>query len=111
MTEDVRISVGSRFTILTDNMDERRVSRKIPSANTCFGNDKTPEVPQPTCCPSLSPADFFLFPKVKIGLIERRFESEEEIKCLQQLTQTFFFQNRMWNVMKNGNVVGIVLMM
>ena len=91
------------------------MSHKIPSTNTYLGNDKTPVVPQPTYSPSLSPAYFFLFPKLKVSLKERRFEPVEEMKqkkkTIQQLKQTFFFQNRMWNAMKNGNVVGIVLML
>ena len=41
---------------------------------------ETPVVLQPPYSPDLSPADFFLFPKLKSSLKGRRFQTAEEIK-------------------------------
>jgi len=40
----------------------------------------TVTVPQPPCSPDLAPADYFLFPKLKIRLKGRRFQVIEDIK-------------------------------
>jgi transposase len=42
--------------------------------------NETTVVPQPAYSPDLTPADFFLFPKLKSTLKGRRFESTEEIE-------------------------------
>ena len=41
---------------------------------------QTTVVPQPPYSPDLSPADFFLFPKLKSSLKGRRFQAVEEIE-------------------------------
>jgi len=54
-------------------------------------NDKTQVVPQPPYSPSLSPADFFLFRKLKVSLKERRFEPVEKIKNTIAADANFLF--------------------
>jgi transposase len=46
-------------------------------------NNKTPVVAQPPYSSDLSPAEFFLFPKLKVSVKRRRFQSteEDEEKC------------------------------
>jgi len=41
---------------------------------------QTSVVPHPPYSPNLTPADFFLFPKLKTTLKERRFQTIEEIQ-------------------------------
>jgi hypothetical protein len=48
-------------------------------------------VPQPTYSPNLSPADFFMFPKLKVSLKERLFEPAEEIKNTIAADADFLF--------------------
>ena len=52
-------------------------------------------VPHPPICPDLAPEDIFLFPKLKIILIGRRFQTIEEIqenaiRELQVITESAF---------------------
>jgi hypothetical protein len=58
-------------------------------------------IPHPSCSPDLAPCDFFLFPKMKMKLKGRRFDTIEEIQAetqrvLDSLTEKDFqeaFQN------------------
>ena len=45
-----------------------------------LAKQETIVVPQPPYSPDLTPADFFLFPKLKSTLKGRRFQTVEEIK-------------------------------
>jgi len=62
---------------------------------------KTSVVPHPPCSPDLTPADLFLFPKLKTTLKGRRFQTTEEIQGnvireLPAITESAFqkaFQN------------------
>jgi hypothetical protein len=60
-----------------------------------FGLQKHDDRPHPPYLPDLAPCDFFLFPKMKIKLKGRRFDTIEEIqaesqKVLSMLTQKDF---------------------
>jgi transposase len=54
-----------------------------------LAKNKTTIVPQPPYSPDLAPADFFLFPKLKSALKERRFDTINEIQ--KNLTTEFAF--------------------
>jgi hypothetical protein len=41
-------------------------------------------IPHPPCSPDLAPRDFFLFPKIKIKLKGRRFDTIEENQAKSQ---------------------------
>jgi hypothetical protein len=41
-------------------------------------------IPHPTYSPDLAPCDLFLFPKMKLKLKERRFDTIEEIRAESQ---------------------------
>ncbi|KMQ82802.1 mariner mos1 transposase [Lasius niger] len=43
-----------------------------------------PVVPHPPYSPDLAPCDFFLFPKMKLKLKERRFKTLQEIETESQ---------------------------
>jgi hypothetical protein len=52
-------------------------------------------IPYPSYSPNLAPYDFFLFPKIKLKLKGRRFDTTEEIhaesqKVLDTLTEKVF---------------------
>jgi hypothetical protein len=58
---------------------------------------KTTVIPHPPYSPDLTPCDFFLFPKMKLKLKGRCFESIEEIQAelqdvMKMLTQNDFQQ-------------------
>jgi transposase len=50
-------------------------------------------IPQPPYSPDLAPCDFFLFPKMKLKLKGRRFESNEEIHAESQDVKKMLTQN------------------
>jgi hypothetical protein len=41
-------------------------------------------IPHPSYSPDLAPCDFFLFPKIKLKLKGRRFDTTEEIQAESQ---------------------------
>ncbi|PNF38701.1 hypothetical protein B7P43_G17454 [Cryptotermes secundus] len=47
-------------------------------------NNKTAVVPHPLYLPDVAPYDSFLFPKMKIKLMGRRFDTVEEIQAEMQ---------------------------
>ena len=50
--------------------------------------------PPPPYSPDLAPCDFFLFPKMKVRLKQRRFDTTEEIHVeTQEVIDTLTFQN------------------
>jgi transposase len=62
-----------------------------------LASTKTTVIPQPPYSPDLAPCDYFLFPKMKLKLKGRRFDSIEEIQTESQdvmktLTQNDFQQ-------------------
>jgi hypothetical protein len=46
--------------------------------------DKMPVIPHPPYSPELAPCDFFLFPKIKLKLKGRRFDTIEEVHVESQ---------------------------
>jgi transposase len=60
-----------------------------------FAKNKMAVVPRPLYSPDLAPCDFFLFPKMKIKLKGRIFDTVEEIQAetqtvLNTLTKKYF---------------------
>lgn len=55
-------------------------SQKAVIINEFFAKNATNVIEQPPYSPDLAPADFFLFPKLKLPLRGTRFHSVEEIK-------------------------------
>jgi hypothetical protein len=49
---------------------------------------KTAVIPHPPYSPDLAPCDFFLCPKMKLKLKERRFDTIEEIQAESQTSLT-----------------------
>jgi hypothetical protein len=49
------------------------------SVQNCLTKNKTPKVPQPPYSPDFSPADFLLFPKLKVSVEGLKFQSAMEI--------------------------------
>jgi transposase len=63
-------------------MDQRKEQRVCSSASTQFlEKHKMAVIPHPPYSPDLAPCDFFLFPKMKLKLKGRRFETIEEIQA------------------------------
>jgi hypothetical protein len=54
---------------------------------------KTTVIPHPSYSPDLAPCDIFLFPKTKLKLKGRRFESIEEFQAKSQDTMKMLTQN------------------
>ena len=66
-------------------------------------------VPHPLYSPDLAPSDFFLFPKVKMELKGRRFQTLEEIEAeLQAVLNTLRLMTSK-NASKTGSAAGIVV--
>ena len=74
---------------------------------------ETTVVPQPPYSPNLAPADFFLFPKLKSSLKDRRFQTVEQVeenttrdfRTIPQNTFQDAFQNwkKLWELcIKSG---------
>jgi len=60
-----------------------------------LAKNKTAVIPHPPYSPDLAPCDFFLFPKMKLKLKGRRFDTSEEIqaetqKVLDTLAEKYF---------------------
>jgi hypothetical protein len=66
-------------------MDQRKEQRVCSSASTQFlTKHKMAVIPHPPYAPDLAPCDFFLFPKMKLKLKGRRFDTTEEIQAESQ---------------------------
>jgi hypothetical protein len=81
----VGISIGFCYQIFTEKLQMRRVSAKfVPLLLTDDQKEKNVEIsqelPHPPYSPVLAPAEFFLFPELKITLKGRRFQTIEEIQ-------------------------------
>lgn len=69
-----RVAAISVFDLLTQNHEDH-----------CFlAKNNMTVVPHSTYSPDLAPCDFFLFPKIKIALKERRFNDVEKIQADSQ---------------------------
>jgi len=53
---------------------------RVARCAAVFGSTKTTVIPHPLYSPDLATCDFFLFPKMKLKLKGRRFDSIEEIQ-------------------------------
>jgi transposase len=51
----------------------------VLSIRQFFAKDPIPTIPQPPYSSNISPPEFFLFPKLKITLKERRFQRVDDI--------------------------------
>jgi hypothetical protein len=66
-------------------MDQRKERRVCISASTQFlAKNKMAVIPHPPYSPELAPCDFILFPKIKLNLKGRRFDTIEEIQTESQ---------------------------
>jgi hypothetical protein len=62
-------------------MDQRKERSVCSSASTQFlAKNKMAVIHHPPYSPVLAPCDFFLFPKIKLKLKGRRFDTIEEIQ-------------------------------
>ena len=66
-------------------------------------------VPHPLYSPDLAPSDFFLFPKVKIKLMGRKFLTLEEIQAESQAVLNTLRENYFQECLKTGRAAGIVV--
>ena len=66
-------------------------------------------VPHPPYLPDLAPSDFFLFPKLKMKLKGRRFQTSEEIQAESQAVLNTLQEMTSKNISKTGSAVGIVV--
>jgi len=58
-------------------------------------------VPHPPYSPDLAPSDFFLFPKLKMKLKRRRFQTLEEIQAESQAVLNTLRENDFLECFKN----------
>jgi len=58
-------------------------------------------VPHPPCSPDLAPSDFFLFPKLKMKLKGRRFQTLEGIQAESQAVMNTLRENDFQQCFKN----------
>jgi len=88
VAEEAGICKRSCRLILTDKLKMCRVAAKfVPRVLTdavpireFFTKHEATVVPQSPYSPDLTPAEFFLFPKLKSSLKDRRFQTVEEIE-------------------------------
>jgi len=66
-------------------------------------------VPHPPYSPDLAPSDFFLFPKLKMKLKGRRFQTLEEIKVESQAVLNTLREITSKNASKTGSAAGITV--
>ena len=89
IAEDLNISYGSVQNILTTDLNMSRVSAKFYNAQCHtsllvqqFSSNKNIMVcPHPPYSPDLASYDFWLFPKVKMTMKGKRFESIQDIEA------------------------------
>ena len=89
ISEDLNISYGSIQNILTTDLNMRRVSAKfLPRVLTVeqkeqqfLSNKHITVCPHPPYAPDLAPCDFWLFPKVKMTMKGKHFESIQDIEA------------------------------
>jgi hypothetical protein len=68
-------------------------------------------IPNPPYSPDLAPCDFFLFPKMKLQLKGRCFDTTEEIHAeLQEVIDTLTFEN-FQDARNHGKQAGIAVYM
>jgi len=72
-------------------------------------NNNMTVVPHPPCSPDLEPSDFFLFPKLKMKLKGRRFQTVEEIQAELQAVGTHYEKMTSRNASKTGSAAGIIV--
>jgi hypothetical protein len=63
---------------------------------------------QPTVLPDLAPCDFFLFPKTKLKLKGRRFDTTEKIQAKSQRVLEALTEKDFQGVLKMEEMVGPV---
>jgi hypothetical protein len=63
-------------------------------------------IPHPPYFPDLTPCDFFLFPKMKLKLKGRRFDTNEEIQAESQTVLDSLTEKDFQKRSKNGGDVG-----
>ena len=88
VADDVSISIGSCHEIFSNVLGMKRVVAKfVPKLLNFEQKQRRMEVPQesltmpqPPYSPDMAPNDFFLFPKIKRTLKDRRFTAIDDIK-------------------------------
>jgi len=117
----VGISHGSCHKILTEGLKRRRVASKfVPRllsvdqkprllTQRFLTNNNMTVVPHPPYSPDLAPCDFFLFPKMKMKLKGRRFQTLEEIQAESQAVLNTLRKNDFQECFKSGSTAGIVV--
>jgi len=107
ISEDLNISYGSVQNILTTDLNMRRVSDNTPCHASLLvwqflSNKNITVCPHPPYSPDLAPCNFWLFPKVKMTMKGKRFESIQDIEAATTVQLKTFtkqdFQNcfRKW---------------
>ncbi|KYN11406.1 hypothetical protein ALC57_16419 [Trachymyrmex cornetzi] len=67
--------------MLNDVNDDPDLLKRVITVSSFLAKNNTVIMPQPPYSPDLAPCDFFLFPKLKRPMKERRFATIEEIKA------------------------------
>ncbi|XP_076182730.1 protein GVQW3-like [Ptiloglossa arizonensis] len=81
VAEDLNISIGSCHSIFINDLGMRRVAAKfVPKLLNCDQKQLRMNIAKPPYSPDLAPCDFFLFPKLKRPMKERRYATLDEIK-------------------------------
>jgi len=73
----------------------------VPLTRRFLTDNNMTVVPHPPYSPDLAPSDFFLFPKLKMKLKERRFQMVEEIQAESQAVLNTLRENDFQECFKN----------
>jgi hypothetical protein len=73
--------------------DELNMQAHITPCVAVFDFNENDSHPPPSLVTSLAPCDFFLFPKIKLKIKGRRFESTEDIQAESQDVMKMLTQN------------------
>jgi len=91
ISEYLNISYGATQNIITTDLNMRRVSAIFFRVLTVeqkeqkfLSNEHITPCPHPPYSPDLAPCDFWLFPKVKITMKGKGFESIQDIEAARQ---------------------------
>ena len=85
MSSELGIAYGTAQHIVVDVLGMRRVAARLVPKDLNFvqnylTNYQVNTIQQAPYSPDMAPCDFFLFPKLKLTLRGKRFQSIEEIK-------------------------------
>jgi histone-lysine N-methyltransferase SETMAR len=97
IAENLNFSNGSVQNILTTDLNMRQVSAKFDNApchtsllvRQFLSNKNIMVCPHPPYSPDLAPNNFWLFPKVKMSMKGKRFESFQDIETATKAQLSF----------------------